>query len=304
MTEDKIIEIGTLLKQRREQLGYSLQDAAEHTRIRLALLDSIENNRFSELPGQAYVTGFIRVYANYLGLDSNSLLAKLDDLPIGTGTSSVKYIPVAKHKPSRSRKTSAKQAPGTLLVALLAILLVVGVVYYVPDLLRDEPAVEPAPSQIEPAPSQIEPAQEPAPVPAEPVASSLNAGVDASPGAGPEVQDSVKTEGDEALPLKEEPSAQVTDVTTSPVAGRFPPVAVNGSSLRMLALTKSKLLIYVDNRSPHEYKLHDGLDLTWKVKKRVKVELADVGAARFWLDGQELDLDKLSAFQLQTSTGD
>ncbi len=304
MTDDKIAEIGTLLKQRREQLGYSLQDAAQHTRIRLVFLESIENNRFSELPGQAYVTGFIRVYANYLGLDSEPLLAKLDDLPLGTGTSSVKYIPVAKHKPSRSRKTSAKQAPGTLLVALLAILLVVAVVYYLPDQFRDKTTVEPVPSQIEPAPSQIEPAQEAAPVSAEPVASSLNAGVDAIPGDGPEAKASVKTEVGETLPLKEDSPAQVTDVTASAVTGRFPPVAVNGSSLRMLALTKSRLLIYVDNRSPQEYKLHDGLDLTWKVKKRVKVELADVGSARFWLDGQELDLAELSAFQLQTSTGD
>jgi len=303
--ENKIEDIGTLLREQRERLGYSLKDAAQHTRIRQALLESIEHNRFSELPGQAYVTGFIRVYAHYLGLDSDALLENLDDLPIGTGTSSVKYVPVAKHKPSRSRKPAAKQGRGTLIVGLLAILLVGGVVYFVPGLFRDKPPV------VELAPRQVEPEQEPAPVPAEPVpvpaepvANSVNAAVDARPLDRPEEEGSAKAEKDEALHLKEETPVQVSDVTAAVVPKRFPAVAENGSSLRMLALNKSTLVIYVDGRSPHKYRLHDGLDLTWKIKKKVKVELADVGAARFWLDGQELDLGELPAFQLQTDSGE
>jgi cytoskeleton protein RodZ len=301
--ENKMEDIGGLLKERREQLGYSLQDAAQHTRIRQTLLESIEANRFSELPGQAYVTGFIRVYARYLGLDGDSLLEQLDELPAGTGTSSVKYVPVAKHNPSRSRKSAARQGRAPLLLGLLAILLIGGALYFVPGLFRDKPSVELAPSRIVPE-------QKPLPVPVEPVASSANAEDAAKAADSPVVEESAKAENnakagaDVVLPLKEEPPTQVAEVTEPKVSKRFPPISVDGSSLRMLALSRSTLVIHVDNRNPHEYRLHDGLDLTWKIKKRLKVELADPGAARFWLDGQELDLGDLTAFQLQTNTGD
>jgi cytoskeleton protein RodZ len=334
--EEQLADIGRHLKERREQLGYSLQDAAQHTRIRRALLESIENNRFSDLPGQAYVTGFIRVYARYLGLDSDSLLAKLDDLPIGTGTSSVKYVPVAKHKPGRPRKPAARQGRSSLLLVILAILLIAGAVYILQGHFHDIPSAGPAPPQVAPQ-------QEPVPTPAEPAASNTSAdegpraadgpaadehagaaahaegaggaeGEVAAGGAEGEVAAGGATNGEgaggevvaggTALPAGEQPVVEVANATKSAEPKRFPPIAAEGSSLRMLAMSTSSLVIFVDGRTPHEYKLHNGLDLTWKIKKSVQVEMADPGAARFWLDGQELQLGDLSAFQLQTSRGD
>lgn len=72
----------------------------------------------------------------------------------------------------------------------------------------------------------------------------------------------------------------------------------------MLALAESSLIIYLDDRTPHEYRLHDGLDLTWKIKQKVRIELAGTGVARFWLDGQELELGGLDSFQLQVAAGE
>ena len=71
--EDAVVDIGTQLKDQREKLGYSLQEAAEHTRIRKTYLESIESNNFSDLPGYAYVTGFVKSYALYLGVDNDPL---------------------------------------------------------------------------------------------------------------------------------------------------------------------------------------------------------------------------------------
>jgi cytoskeleton protein RodZ len=70
--------LGRELQSKREQLGYSLKDVAEHTRIRKVYLESMEQGQFEALPGQAYVTGFVRVYARHLGLDSDELLARLN----------------------------------------------------------------------------------------------------------------------------------------------------------------------------------------------------------------------------------
>src|SRR5210317_495122 len=70
--------LGKELQSKREQFGYSLKDVAEHTRIRKVYLESMEQGQFEALPGQAYVTGFFRVYARHLGLDSDELLARLN----------------------------------------------------------------------------------------------------------------------------------------------------------------------------------------------------------------------------------
>jgi cytoskeleton protein RodZ len=61
--------IGALLRQSRLKLGQSLSATAEDLRIRATYLEAIEAGRFGELPGPTYAIGFIRSYAEYLGLD-------------------------------------------------------------------------------------------------------------------------------------------------------------------------------------------------------------------------------------------
>ena len=79
VVEDTVEDIGTQLRNQREKLGYSLQQAAKHTCIRKTYLESIENNQFSDLPGKAYVTGFIKSYSLYLGVDNRPLLTQLEE---------------------------------------------------------------------------------------------------------------------------------------------------------------------------------------------------------------------------------
>ena len=104
MTETAAEDIGTLFKTQREQLGYSLQDVAQHTRIRKTYLESIESNQFEDLPGQAYVTGFIKVYARYLSIDSSLLLALLEETQVSDEHPSLQPSTVTKHHPKHFRK--------------------------------------------------------------------------------------------------------------------------------------------------------------------------------------------------------
>jgi hypothetical protein len=66
----------------------------------------------------------------------------------------------------------------------------------------------------------------------------------------------------------------------------------------MLALADSSLIIKVDGRAD-QYKLYDGLDLTWQIKQRVNVQLTASDVARFWLNGQEIDITGYESFELQ-----
>lgn len=69
-----MVEIGTLLKQTREKKGLTLRDVEEATKIRYKYLEALEEENFKILPGRVYTKGFIRNYANFLGLDGDPLL--------------------------------------------------------------------------------------------------------------------------------------------------------------------------------------------------------------------------------------
>ena len=74
----RVLDIGTTLKAERERRGLALDDAAEATRIRATLLAAIEADEFDRLPGPTYARGFVRAYAEYLGLDAQPLIDEFD----------------------------------------------------------------------------------------------------------------------------------------------------------------------------------------------------------------------------------
>jgi cytoskeleton protein RodZ len=69
--------IGALLRASRIRCGEKLPQVAEMLCIRLCYLEAIEEGRFDDLPGPAYMLGFVRTYANHLGLDSEEVIRRL-----------------------------------------------------------------------------------------------------------------------------------------------------------------------------------------------------------------------------------
>jgi transcriptional regulator with XRE-family HTH domain len=66
-----------LLEQARVNRGVSLEEAAQATRIRRDYLEKLESDDHSTMPEPIYVRGFIKTYANYLGLDGDRLAAQI-----------------------------------------------------------------------------------------------------------------------------------------------------------------------------------------------------------------------------------
>ena len=66
--------VGRLLRDQREELGLSLSDVGQRLRIRRPYIEAIEEGRFDELPGAAYIPAFLRAYAVHLGLDPEKVL--------------------------------------------------------------------------------------------------------------------------------------------------------------------------------------------------------------------------------------
>lgn len=66
--------IGQSLREARLARGATLEAVEAKTRIRTRYLRALENERFDELPGEAYAKGFLRTYADHLGLDGQEYL--------------------------------------------------------------------------------------------------------------------------------------------------------------------------------------------------------------------------------------
>lgn len=66
--------VGQELKRERELRGISLKEIADTTKINIRFLRALEEDRFDMLPEQFFTRGIIRTYANYLGLDEQSVL--------------------------------------------------------------------------------------------------------------------------------------------------------------------------------------------------------------------------------------
>jgi cytoskeletal protein RodZ len=66
-----MFEIGGSLREARLKRGLSPADVQKAIRIRDRYLQALEEERWELLPGDAYVKGFLRTYADFLGLDGS-----------------------------------------------------------------------------------------------------------------------------------------------------------------------------------------------------------------------------------------
>lgn len=63
---------GEQIKRERELRKISLEDIAEATKISARYLRALERNDFSELPGGVFARGYVRAYAQFVGLDEEA----------------------------------------------------------------------------------------------------------------------------------------------------------------------------------------------------------------------------------------
>ena len=113
-----MFEIGNSLREARLRQGYELPRVEADTKIRAKYLRALEEERFEVLPGETYVKGFLRTYAEYLGLDGqlyvdefNSRFTREDE-------------PVAPARPRRQPSRSRAVESNFVIVALAGIIAV------------------------------------------------------------------------------------------------------------------------------------------------------------------------------------
>ena len=70
-----MIKLEQRLKEARIERGLTLYQAAKATKIKPHFLEAIESGAYNELPSPAYARGFVRNYADFLGLPSAQVSA-------------------------------------------------------------------------------------------------------------------------------------------------------------------------------------------------------------------------------------
>lgn len=72
-------EVGSLLKATRSGLGQTIEDVCRMLRIRKIYIEAIENSDYSVLPKGPYGLGFVKAYAEHLGLDGAEIVRRFRD---------------------------------------------------------------------------------------------------------------------------------------------------------------------------------------------------------------------------------
>lgn len=72
--------IGQVLLQARQKLGKITKEVELDTKIRAKYIEALEADNFAVLPGSVYTKGFIKVYANYLGIEPEPLIQQYKNL--------------------------------------------------------------------------------------------------------------------------------------------------------------------------------------------------------------------------------
>ncbi len=68
------LPVGEILRRTRVHYNQSIQDVEKNLRIRAEQIKAIEESNMEKLPGRVYAIGFVRSYAEYLGLDGNKMV--------------------------------------------------------------------------------------------------------------------------------------------------------------------------------------------------------------------------------------
>ncbi len=74
--------IGEILKAAREQKGYTLEQVVQDTNISRTYIEALEKEDFSKFPGETYVYGFLRNYADHLGLDPEKAVERYKNFKV------------------------------------------------------------------------------------------------------------------------------------------------------------------------------------------------------------------------------
>jgi len=159
-------DFGSRLREARERRGITLRQIANATKISVGVLDALERNDISRLPGGIFGRAFVRSYAVEVGLDPEATIR--DFMAAFPNDAVTAGHPTSERNDDVALLESDRRRAGTYLSLVAISIPIAGAMLWVGTgrRVRDTPAPAPA-ATLAPAPARTQPAIEPpAPPPA------------------------------------------------------------------------------------------------------------------------------------------
>jgi cytoskeleton protein RodZ len=119
-----MFEIGSSLREARERRNLSYGQVEADTAIRTRYIRALEDEDFHILPGPTYTKGFLRAYADYLGLDGQPFVDEFNSRhhdPRGA----IEHQPIASRPRSRPQQRRRQRRESNLIMIALAAIVAV-----------------------------------------------------------------------------------------------------------------------------------------------------------------------------------
>ncbi|HTT97600.1 MAG TPA: RodZ domain-containing protein [Rhizomicrobium sp.] len=141
--------VGQDLRAARQRRGDDLATVSKALKIRKDHLEALEEDRIENLPGRAYAVGFVRTYADYLGLDAGQTVERFKSQIAGRTDDATPTITVIDEDEHR------RLPQGWKIIAAVVLLLFAYGAYHLLVPAADKmlsPPVAPVPAQYAPKP--------------------------------------------------------------------------------------------------------------------------------------------------------
>ena len=263
-TQPSTQTLGAFLRDHREKLHLSLEDATESTKISLPILRAIEEDNYERMPAEAFCRGFYSMYAEFLQLNSEEILTRYLESRGQSSQVSQKQArpPIKKSSHFSSFAEPAAFSPATSLAMLLLafFVVIVGICWYF-----NWSPLQYLDTQIATSPTVEEPVQpEVKNSPSAPEALTTVS----PPGNGPSVPASIQV------------------LTESPM--EIP--AIGPYRLEVDFISSGSLKIILDDAPATEKNFTSGDTLQWDVKNKFLLDMPEETSATLRLNGIELPL--------------
>jgi cytoskeletal protein RodZ len=141
------VSFGTWLRHQREVRQINLREVAESSKISLRYLQAFEQDRFDLLPASVFAKGFLRQYAEYVGLDGDEV---------------VNHYLWARGMVEPEEEEAKKEEPASpnlwpVVWVVVALALIASLVWWVSTQRREQVAQEPPVQEFIPPPVEPEP---------------------------------------------------------------------------------------------------------------------------------------------------
>jgi len=245
--------IGPYLKEAREKANITFEEIYEKTRLRVPLIEALEEEDWERLPSRTFVRGFVKSYALAVGLDPEEALSRFD----ASAPTSEKHL-----KPLLESTSRRSFIP--LVLALLLILAIAFLLFWARGGAKEEEAAGTKTSL--PKASPVKELQQEPPLP-------LGGGASQKDGAEPSV-----------VPLKND----TITLTTPSVPVELPEPPKAPLLLKGFVKERTWLRVQVDGGEPKEYIFSPGAQPQWQGKEVFDIIIGNAAGIQFELNGEKI----------------